>query len=90
MVNQPQGHNSMDSSAALLQQQHNFDVQVSGLLHFHTFHAQQPIEMLIKQKRVIAHKIYYYLKHSVLLLWLVENHVRLLQTNSYMHIVVCR
>lgn len=30
MVNQPQGHNSMDSSAALLQQQqHNFDVQVS-------------------------------------------------------------
>ncbi|XP_031626222.1 maternal protein pumilio-like isoform X2 [Contarinia nasturtii] len=27
MVNQPQGHNSMDSSAALLQQQHNFDVQ---------------------------------------------------------------
>lgn len=31
MVNQPQGHNSMDSSAALLQQQqHNFDVQVSA------------------------------------------------------------
>lgn len=29
MVNQPQGHNSMDSSGALLQQQHNFDVQVS-------------------------------------------------------------
>lgn len=29
MVNQPQGHNSIDSSAALLQQQHNFDVQVS-------------------------------------------------------------
>lgn len=32
MVNQPQGHNSMDSSAALLQQQqHNFDVQVSEM-----------------------------------------------------------
>lgn len=73
----------MDSSAALLQQQHNFDVQVSGLQHFHTFHAQQAI----KQNRVTARKIYFYLKHSVLLLWLVENHVRLLQTYSYMHIV---
>lgn len=37
MVNQPQGHNSMDSSAALLQQQqHNFDVQVS-VIHFYIF-----------------------------------------------------
>lgn len=35
MVNQPQGHNSMDSSAALLQQQqHNFDVQVSYLIFY--------------------------------------------------------
>lgn len=38
MVNQPQGHNSMDSSAALLQQQqHNFDVQVSDSQLFYSF-----------------------------------------------------
>lgn len=48
MMNQPQGMNQVDSSANLLQQQHNFDVQVRASFFYRLYLLLLTILMMIR------------------------------------------